>query len=302
VDWPSAFGAHCQCDQRTEPERECYLSAFVFGDDFRQHIESTETTRGFSGWTWAPWLWLDIDRDDLTEATHDTRRMACWLVERFVLSGDELLIFYSGRKGYHIGVPTGLWDAQPAVDFHLVCRAMAEALAAECRLAIDSGVYDRVRAFRAPNSRHPKTGLHKRVLMLEELLSLRVERIAELAATPEPFDVPARVASNAQATRDWQVAMDSVARRQAMAVQRRQLGTVPSALNRATLEFIREGAQAGDRHRMLFAAAANLASFGCSPELAWALLSESALDSGLPPGEVRRQIECGLRHVQEGKL
>jgi hypothetical protein len=27
-----------------------------------------------------------------------------------------------------------------------------------------------------------------------------------------------------------------------------------------------------------------------------ALLTESALDSGLPPNEVRRQIDCGLSH------
>ncbi len=54
----------------------------------------------------------------------------------------------------------------------------------------------------------------------------------------------------------------------------------------------------GDCHneRRLFSAAANLADFSCGFELAWALLSESALDSGLSPSEVRRQIECGLKH------
>jgi hypothetical protein len=47
---------------------------------------------------------------------------------------------------------------------------------------------------------------------------------------------------------------------------------------------------------MLFSAAANLAELGCSFDLASALLSEAALDSGLSPSEVRRQIECGLNH------
>ena len=67
-------------------------------------------------------------------------------------------------------------------------------------------------------------------------------------------------------------------------------------LNRATLEFIRDGAGTGDRHRLLFSAAANLAEFGCPQSLAEALLCESALDSGLSPSEVRRQIACGLDH------
>jgi hypothetical protein len=38
--------------------------------------------------------------------------------------------------------------------------------------------------------------------------------------------------------------------------------------------------------------------FGCPPALAHALLTEAGLDSGLPPKEVRRQIDCGLGHVQ----
>lgn len=68
-------------------------------------------------------------------------------------------------------------------------------------------------------------------------------------------------------------------------------------LNRATLDFIRDGADQGDRHRLLFSAAANLAELGCPSALAHALLTEGALDSGLPPAEVRRQIECGLKHA-----
>ena len=62
------------------------------------------------------------------------------------------------------------------------------------------------------------------------------------------------------------------------------------------MAFIRDGAENGDRHRRLFSAAANLGDFGCSFDLAFALLAESALDSGLPPADVRRQIECGLKH------
>ena len=42
-------------------------------------------------------------------------------------------------------------------------------------------------------------------------------------------------------------------------------------LNRQTLDFIRDGAEAGDRHRLLFSAAANLGEFGCLSDLAHAL-------------------------------
>ena len=66
-------------------------------------------------------------------------------------------------------------------------------------------------------------------------------------------------------------------------------------MNRSTLAFIREGAGTGDRHRLLFSAAANLAEFGCTPALAVALLEESRARLGA----CRRKtfaggIECGL--------
>ena len=67
-------------------------------------------------------------------------------------------------------------------------------------------------------------------------------------------------------------------------------------MNRATFDFIREGATTGDRHRALFATAANLAEFDCPPLLAHELLTEGGLNCGLSPSEVRRQIDCGLGH------
>ena len=52
--------------------------------------------------------------------------------------------------------------------------------------------------------------------------------------------------------------------------------------------------------KRVYGAAANLAEFGCPPKLGHALLTESALDSGLSPAETRRQIECGLRSLDGG--
>jgi hypothetical protein len=297
IDWPSAFDAYSQCDPRAVCDREAYLSAFTFGDAFRKHLTRTGTTKGYIGDCWSPWLWFDIDRDDIDAATHDARRLASWLMDRFAIAGDALLAFYSGSKGYHLALPTSLWNPEPSNSFHARCRRLAESVAAAAGVAIDSGVYDRVRAFRAPNSRHPKTGRFKRSLSLHELLNLRASRIIELAETPEPFEIPDPPAMDRNATRLWNDAAAAVDAQRTIATQRRSNGNGSQSLNRSTMEFIRDGATTGDRHRLLFSAAANLAELGCSFELASALLAESALDSGLAPSEVRRQIECGLKHT-----
>lgn len=157
---------------------------------------------------------------------------------------------------------------------------------------IDEGVYDKVWAFRAPNSRHAKTGLHKRWLSIPELMGLALERIQELAKQPEPFALPDVPATDERAVLDWRDAEQHV--READVVKQASAGP-RTTLNRLTLDIIREGASDGDRHRLLYSAARDLGEFGCNVELAWALLGETFLDCGLSPKDVRRQIECGLK-------
>ena len=312
--------------------------------------------KGFDGVCWSLWLWFDIDREDigqalqdarrlvafiaerygldddalliffsgskgfhvglptslwqpsasvtfntaarrLAEALADVRRLAAFVVERYSLDGDELLLFFSGSKGFHVGLPSSLWEPSASVTFHAIVRHLAEALAERAGVVIDAGVYDRVRAFRAPNSRHPKTGLHKRRLTFDELMGLSVDAIKRMAERPEAFDVPTLPPVNEQAATDWREAVHSVERTTEAKAERRAAG-MSSRLNRATRDIIAnvETIAAGDRHRLLFSAAANLAELGCPPALAHELLTEAGRDAGLSPSEVRRQIDCGLSH------
>ncbi len=94
-------------------------------------------------------------------------------------------------------------------------------------MTIDAGVYDRVRAFRAPNSRHPKTGLHKRRLSFDELLG-PLDVILELAKTPAPFDVPTVTKTSDQAAADWQAAAALVTEK----AKRRPLDVLPATARR----------------------------------------------------------------------
>src|SRR5262249_43699031 len=99
----AALAGYAACDPQAEPDREAYLSAFTFGADFRQLLESTGSIKGFAGPCWAPWLWWDIDREnDPDRALSDARRLAGAVLERFpALDDDGLLLFYSGSKGFH---------------------------------------------------------------------------------------------------------------------------------------------------------------------------------------------------------
>lgn len=310
VDWQAVFAAYATLDARIDATQEAYLSAFTFGADFRSYLKNKGSTKGFAGACGLAYLWLDIDREELEAARLDAARLASFIVDRFGLDDDGLLVFFSGSKGFHLGLPANLWEPTASPVLHETAKKLAEGLAAAARVVIDSGVYDRVRAFRAPNSRHSKTGLFKRALSLEELTRLSMPGIQQLAREPMPFELPITSARSDQAVKDWQEASRVVettteATRQkrragnGSANEKRGAGYGSAKLNRSFFEFLAKGAAVGDRHRALFSAAANLAEFATVAELAHALLTEAALDSGLSPSEARRQIDCGLNHSQK---
>jgi hypothetical protein len=302
VDAATAFRAYCQCDPKAGVDREAYLSAFQFGDDFAEHLARTGSPAGFAGSTWAPYLWADVDRDEaaggIARALADTRR----LVDKFDENGVPrgiLVPFVSGSKGFHLGIPPALWAPTPSADFHAVARQFVETVAAAAGVVVDTGVFDRVRAFRAPNSRHPKTGLHKRYVPVEILDTVTVKGVLDMARTPEPFDVPSTdgVESADFLVATWDAAGRLVAERAAAVEQRRAeltSGTRAATVNRLTRAFL-NGEVEKDRHKALFSAAANLAELGVPLSAAVALLTEPALDTGLPAKDVLRQIECGHR-------
>ncbi len=294
VTWQAALAGAAQCDTRAEVERESYLSAFAFPDEMRHHLAANRSTKGYDGPCAASWLWIDIDASsDLQQAMKDAQRVCAGLADRYRLDGNELLAFFSGAKGFHVGLPLSLCGSpRPSLEFHKVAKHFALANAERLRVTVDSSVYDRVRLFRAPNSRHPRSGLHKRRIEYGEMLGLSLDTILEMARTPEPFEIPPQPAMNPQAAEDWR---DAVSAAQKEGVGRNH-STSASSLNQQTLGFICHGAPKGERANRLFSAAANLAEYDCPPELARALLMPAALDSGLTPSEACRQITCGLDH------
>jgi hypothetical protein len=196
----AALAGYACCDPRAEIGRESYLSAFRFGADFCAYFAQTGSTKGYHGPCWAPFIWFDIDDEDDPQAALDgARRLVSTILERYrALDAEELLLFFSGSKGFHVGLPL-CWESSPSLDFNRVARRFAEGFGQLAGVKIDTSVYDKVRAFRAPNSRHPKTGFYKRRLSLDELMELSLDGIRRLAEKPEPFGLPAPAGTCEQA-------------------------------------------------------------------------------------------------------
>lgn len=298
VNWSAVFRAYCSLGPNAETNREGYLSAFLLGRDFDDLLRKTGSPKGFDGVVWSRWLWFDVDSTDLEQSRQAARKLAAGIADRYRIDGDDLLLFFSGSKGFHIGIPMRVFGdaAVPSTIFNKVCRAVASGVAGRLGVGTDEGVYDKVRAFRLPNSKHAKTGLHKRRLTFGELMGLTIQRITELAKSPQAFDVPDEPDVSDIALADWKAAVDFV-EQSVEAARRPGTRSDTPKLTRSTIDFIRDGADPGDRHRRLFSASANLAEFADRDDLIRAVLTGPGRDSGLSPQEVDRQIRCGIEHA-----
>jgi hypothetical protein len=299
VDHAAAFAAYAECDTRAELDREAYLSAFVYPDDFRRHLERDLSEAGYNGPCGASWLWWDIDRPgDLRGALRDSRRLVGVALDRYrELDEDDPLIFLSGGKGVHVGIPA-VWHPEPSPGFNAVAKRFCLDLAEAAGVVVDPMIYTKTRLFRCPNSKHT-SGLYKRRLSLDELTHLKPEAVVALARRPEPFDIPAGPALCLQAADDWCKARRAVESRAGRHAGPRD---GPPRLSPFARRFIRDG-ELDDHKREVstFRVAAELAEVylsGGIDRLVFALLEESALDSGLAPSEVKHAIEGGLAHAR----
>ncbi len=292
-----AFTAHISADPKAATPGECFLSHFQFPDEFRQHLKTTGSTKGYAGPTWVEWLIFDIDVEgDIDEALKQARQLAAWLVNRFKIEPDDVMIFYSGSKGFHIALRSLLWDGQPAVEFHRYARQFAEVLAANAEVKIDTGVYARVNLLRAPNSRHKKTGRFKVQLTFDELQTLTPDEIFVIAENPRKGWIPEHTPFSQEAADCWAEACKAVDDDQTATKERKAAGGKASKLNPTTWAVLTDGSFVGDRHRELFSCAANFGEFGSVEELTYAIWTPVGLNAGLTASEVQRQISCGLRH------
>jgi hypothetical protein len=264
---------------------EGYLSMFTYPKAFRTHVEVHRGVGGYVGATGAPYIWLDFDG---VGALDDVRRLCIFLEERMDEGGNIApLLFFSGNKGYHVGIAAEHAAADPGPLFHTTAREFVSSLASDAGAAatLDVGIYDAVRLFRAPNSRHPRTGLHKIPLEAAALLRLSESRIRDLARAPREFELPESPCMDFGLARRWDTAKKaaefSVARQTDYASAS---ASGKARLNPSTREFLRDGAAPSERATRLFAASANLSECGAPPRLVAQLLEESGLDTGLADG------------------
>jgi hypothetical protein len=299
VSYAKAMTGYAHADPAARPELTAYLSVFAFPAAMREHLQATGSVRDYGGPVGVPALRWDIDDEHNPDvALRDAKRLAGHLAERY---GDEgLTAYFSGSKGFHFEVDTA-GAIEPSGIANQVTRQLAETVAGAVGVTIDTSVYDKVRLWRAANSRHGKTELYKVLIELDDLPHATSDWVRQRAVEPIPYDLRVSASVPPQLLEDWRQA-ERVVRNRAAEQRERSLkvGQGEADINALTRLLITrpEEIQTGDRHRILFSSAANFAEFDTIDDLIVALLTEPGLNTGLPPREVARQIACGIAHAR----
>ena len=169
---------------------DCFCTYFQFDKGLLDYVKDNhDSVAGYDGPCCTRFLPLDIDSPDLNQALGTAREITRYLLDSWGITEDTLVVYYSGMKGFHINLPTGVFgEMEPGPELPKVFREVRRSVVRCAKVthpdAVDFSISDRLRLLRLPNTRHSKSGLYKVPLHMEELLYYEVEEIKETARKP----------------------------------------------------------------------------------------------------------------------
>lgn len=158
-------------DRATAPldAADCFTTMFRFTEDLKAHVERTGSMKGVRLPCWSDFLWFDIDAKTLDLAAAGLNRLLTELRHVDTALPGAASVFFSGKKGFHVGVPTACFGGglKPRADFPNVMRTLARKIA----FGVDiDDIYNHVRLWRLPGSLHSETWLRKTLLTPDIIL------------------------------------------------------------------------------------------------------------------------------------
>ena len=163
-------------------DQETYITMFPFTKDILDYVKINGSIKGYKGKHACTYLAIDIDNEtDLESARVSAMEVIRRLNDLYSISPDELFIYFSGGKGFHIYLADRLLGIQNRFFDNLgesVKVFISKKLAGISDVDLD--IYEDHRIIRVVNSRHAKTGLYKIELSYEDLQKT-IPEIKELA-------------------------------------------------------------------------------------------------------------------------
>lgn len=155
------------------PDSDFYETIYEYNQEHFNKFENTKSVAGFTGLT-TKRLIFDFDHKKETDkAKADAVELASRLISHGV-SEDNIRIYFSGNKGFHVEVHTDEYMSKSEVDN--IIGNMTTGLE-----TVDKKILDENRLFRLPLTFNKGGGLHKIPLTLKDLSDLSINDIRDKA-------------------------------------------------------------------------------------------------------------------------
>lgn len=255
-------------------------------------------------------LYIDLDINDLEKDYDKLRKDVLLLIRKlktvFHLQEDNIQIFFSGSKGYHIIVPYEVFGIEPSKDLNDRYKLIVTELKSyTITKSIDTRIYDSKRLFREPNTINTKTGLYKVYMTIDQVRDFSYDDLINRARTPQATVEP---------NKEYNPKADEALNAMVNELKERQKKTINHKVARQMLQnkellpcvkyILQNGAQKGGRNNTAMALASAL--FQRNEDRAYVeqimdTWNRTKLDEPLPERELELTVRSAFNNVNDGR-
>lgn len=255
-------------------------------------------------------LYIDLDINDLEKDYDKLRKDVLLLIRKlktvFHLQDDNIQIFFSGSKGYHLIIPYQVFGIQPSRDLNDKYKLIATELKSyTITKSIDTRIYDSKRLFREPNTINTKTGLYKVYMTLDQVRNYTYEELIERASSKQDIG---------EVNIEYNIKSDEAFNRMINELKERQKKTINHKVARQMLQnkellpcvkyILQNGAQKGGRNNTAMALASALFQRNEDKKYVEEIMdtwNKTKLDEPLPERELELTVRSAYNNVNDGR-
>jgi hypothetical protein len=160
-------------------------------------------------------LYLDLDIDDIANNYLKIKQDLLLIMRRlktmFHLNDNDIEIFFSGSKGFHILISHEIFGFAPSQDINKQYKKVAVELKTyTINKSVDTKIYDNKRLLRVPNTINHKTGLYKVPIAYDKIKTINTyEELIKYASKTKPM-VPRKYKYNEKARQAFDELIDRI--------------------------------------------------------------------------------------------
>jgi len=171
-------------------KHERYISHYRFDKDFFRYVTEKKTVADFSGAVSIDNIWVDFDKeDDIEGARTEAIKFIKQLAEMSSLNPSTFPAYFSGSKGFHVGINSSLINisGEFSIDLPDKIKKFVQAITKNID-CVDYSIYNKNRVIRLPFSVNKKSGLYKIYIPYKVFWGEPISNITEYAKDCKIFD------------------------------------------------------------------------------------------------------------------